>query len=66
MYPGAHVLGVDLVPIQPSLVPVNVEFRTDNIEGGSDWSQQPFQYIHCRHLIMAMQNWEQFLSRSFR
>lgn len=31
-YPSAEILGNDISPIQPSLVPPNVKFEVDDIE----------------------------------
>ncbi|KAI1401491.1 S-adenosyl-L-methionine-dependent methyltransferase [Hypoxylon fuscum] len=64
-YPGANVLGVDLSPIQPQWVPPNVRFMVDDVE--SDWlhPKNHFDYIHSRHTIMAIKDWDQLLRTSY-
>ncbi|KAL1303402.1 hypothetical protein AAFC00_006794 [Neodothiora populina] len=34
-YPSAEVIGVDLSPIQPQMIPPNLAFEIDDVE--SDW-----------------------------
>lgn len=56
-FPSANVLGIDLSPIQPDWVPVNVHFVVDDAE--SEWVHPPnhFDYIHTRHTVMAIKDW---------
>ncbi|KAI8715715.1 hypothetical protein NCS52_01079800 [Fusarium sp. LHS14.1] len=43
----AHVVGVDLSPIQPTIVPPSVEFFIDDID--EEWNHSAtFDYIHSR------------------
>ncbi|PWI64085.1 hypothetical protein PCL_12681 [Purpureocillium lilacinum] len=47
LYPGATIVGNDLSPIQPPLVPPNVKFVVDDVE--LDWVEpMKYDYIHCR------------------
>ncbi|RYP86193.1 hypothetical protein DL769_000805 [Monosporascus sp. CRB-8-3] len=64
-YPSASVLGIDLSPIQPDWVPPNVRFMVDDVE--SPWLHQPnqFDYIHSRHTVMAIKDWESLLRRCY-
>ncbi|KAF3064827.1 hypothetical protein GL218_02377 [Daldinia childiae] len=64
-YPSANVLGVDLSPIQPQWVPPNVRFMVDDVE--SEWLHplNHFDYIHSRHTIMAIKDWDQLLMTSY-
>ncbi|KAI8958607.1 S-adenosyl-L-methionine-dependent methyltransferase [Daldinia sp. FL1419] len=64
-YPSANVLGVDLSPIQPQWVPPNVRFMVDDVE--SEWLHplNHFDYIHSRHTIMAIKDWDQLLKTSY-
>ncbi|RFU29588.1 hypothetical protein B7463_g6742, partial [Scytalidium lignicola] len=65
-YPGSHILGVDLSPIQPEWVPANVKFEVDDIE--SPWlrPENYFQYIHARHTVMAIKNWPRLMQQVLR
>ncbi|OTB03948.1 hypothetical protein M426DRAFT_59510 [Hypoxylon sp. CI-4A] len=63
-YPSANVLGIDLSPIQPQWVPPNVRFLVDDVE--SQWlhPKNHFDYIHSRHTIMAIKDWDKLLKTS--
>ncbi|EFR01927.1 UMTA [Nannizzia gypsea CBS 118893] len=55
-YPKALVIGNDLSPIQPGLVPPNVQFEVDDVE--NDWAHSnPFDYIHCRFMASSIRDW---------
>jgi len=63
-HPAAEVLGVDLAPIQPNLVPPNVKFEIDDIEEDFPYTQ-PFDYIHCRYMAYAIQNWPRLVQQIY-
>ncbi|KAH8592330.1 S-adenosyl-L-methionine-dependent methyltransferase [Bisporella sp. PMI_857] len=65
-YPSSSILGVDLSPIQPSWVPPNVKFMVDDVE--SPWLHNTgyFDYIHARHISVAMKNMPQLCAEAFR
>ncbi|CAF9915342.1 MAG: hypothetical protein ALECFALPRED_010113 [Alectoria fallacina] len=64
-YPNAEILGNDLSAIQPRWVPPNVRFEIDDVE--ADWTyHQKFDYIHCRFMGNAIQNWPRLIPRSIR
>jgi SAM-dependent methyltransferase len=51
-HPSCQIIGTDLSPIQPSVVPNNCTFVTDNIE--EPWVfNEPFDYIHSRVLCLG-------------
>lgn len=63
-YPSAEVLGNDLSPIQPNLVPPNVRFEVDDIE--EDWMYTtPFDFIHARYLAAAIQDWPRLFRQAY-
>ncbi|KAK7583027.1 hypothetical protein V3481_012321 [Fusarium oxysporum f. sp. vasinfectum] len=63
-HPEAEDLGIDLSPIQPRLVPANLEFQIDDID--EEWNYSaPFTYIHSRMMNMSIQNWEDYLRKIF-
>lgn len=64
-YPSANVLGIDLSPIQPQWVPPNVRFMVDDVESPWLHPKNHFDYIHSRHTIMAIKDWDKLLKTSF-
>lgn len=63
-HPEAEVIGVDLSPIQPDFVPVNVMFQVDDVE--EEWTySQPFDYIHSRMMTSSLANWPEYFQRCF-
>jgi SAM-dependent methyltransferase len=63
LYPGAHVIGCDLSPIQPGWIPPNLEFEVDDIE--DTWRHKPFSYIHIRGLSGAIKDWKLLLTQAY-
>lgn len=63
-YPEAHVIGVDLSPIQPKWTAQNVEFRVDDID--QPWVfDAPFDLIHSRICSgLAIQSWPKYLNEA--
>ncbi|AEO60277.1 hypothetical protein MYCTH_103164 [Thermothelomyces thermophilus ATCC 42464] len=63
-HPRAHVVGIDLSPIQPSFVPPNLTFYIDDLE--EDWDfREPFDFIYGRMLAGALTDWPGFVQRAF-
>ena len=65
-YPGAEVIGIDLSPIQPTWVPPNVRFYVDDAE--SEWDERPdsVDFVHARHICMAIKNWPRLLEQAYK
>jgi hypothetical protein len=63
-YPSANILGVDLSPIQPTWVPPNVKFMVDDVESPWLYPQNHFDYIHSRHMVMAIRDWPRLMRRA--
>lgn len=64
LFPSAQVIGNDLSPIQPKLVPPNVQFEVDDIE--SDWTyKSPFDFIHARYLATSIRDWPRLFRQIF-
>jgi Methyltransferase domain len=64
-HPSATVLGIDLSPIQPQVVPVNCSFRVDNVE--DDWVlEENYDFIHSRVMLAAIKNWRRFIHQAFQ
>ncbi|KAI9801056.1 MAG: hypothetical protein M1833_002924 [Piccolia ochrophora] len=64
-YPSAQIIGNDLSPVQPTLVPPNVQFEVDDLE--SEWTHaSPFDYIHSRYMIGSIEDWPRFIRNIFK
>ncbi|EEQ27161.1 conserved hypothetical protein [Microsporum canis CBS 113480] len=58
-HPSAQIIGTDLSPIQPSLVPPNLSFLIDDAE--AEWQyHQKFDLIHGRMLTGSLKDWDRF------
>ncbi|KAK6212228.1 hypothetical protein QIS74_10182 [Colletotrichum tabaci] len=65
-YPEAEVTGIDLSPIQPAYVPVNVSFIIDDAEAEWLYPDNSIDYIHIRHMGPAIKNWTKLFAQAFR
>ncbi|KAH9907349.1 S-adenosyl-L-methionine-dependent methyltransferase [Xylariomycetidae sp. FL2044] len=64
-YPDARILGVDLSPIQPSLVPPNVAFEVDDIE--DDWVRDSdYDFIHMREISVYIRTTPAVIQKAYR
>ncbi|KIW65415.1 hypothetical protein PV04_07678 [Phialophora macrospora] len=62
--PQAQVLGMDLSPIQPWLVPPNVRFEVDDFN--NQWTYtEPFDFIHARALVGSSQNFPRLIRQAY-
>lgn len=66
MFPSAEVIGVDLAPTQPNLIPPNLSFEIDDIENDWLWGENKFDFIHARELIMAIRDWPRLFRQAKR
>ncbi|KAF6530559.1 hypothetical protein HZS61_001871 [Fusarium oxysporum f. sp. conglutinans] len=63
-HPEAEVLGVDLSPIQPSMIPLNCRFEIDDLE--DDWTfKHQFDFIFIRSMIASFKSWPDTFSKAF-
>ncbi|KAK4543141.1 hypothetical protein LTR36_005919 [Oleoguttula mirabilis] len=64
-HPDCRVTGADLSPIQPTLVPPNVEFIVDDIT--SPWIyMQRFDYIHSRAITVGIADWSGLVEQCWK
>ena len=64
-HPDTRVIGVDLSPIQPSVVPPNVEFIVDDMT--APWIfDHKFDYIHSRAITIGVKDWELLINEVWR
>lgn len=64
-FPDTTVIGTDLSPIQPDMVPPNLHFYVDDVE--SDWiyeSHEAFDFIHGRSMGGSISNWDRLCSQA--
>ncbi|KAK0702144.1 S-adenosyl-L-methionine-dependent methyltransferase [Lasiosphaeris hirsuta] len=65
-FPQAQIIGTDLSPIQPQLVPPNLRFEIDDgneeWQTGSDWFD--IDYIHFRVTVAAWSDWPWMIRNS--
>ncbi|PGH10991.1 hypothetical protein AJ79_05142 [Helicocarpus griseus UAMH5409] len=65
MYPSAEVIGNDLSPIQPSMIPPNVKFLIDDVEDEWGYENQPFDFIHARYLAGSVKDMPRLLEQCY-
>ncbi|KAL1966353.1 hypothetical protein VTN77DRAFT_4495 [Rasamsonia byssochlamydoides] len=64
-YPSAEVIGNDLSPTQPSLVPPNLKFVVDDIEAEWVYEDNQFDFIHARYLAHSIKDFRKLLRQCF-
>nr|POE78488.1 secondary metabolism regulator lae1 [Quercus suber] len=65
LHPECQIVGTDLSPIQPTMVPPNVEFLIDDIT--SEWLYpQKFDYIHSRMITIAIKDWSKLVDEIWK
>ncbi|KAI9737388.1 MAG: hypothetical protein M1834_009542 [Cirrosporium novae-zelandiae] len=64
-HPSARILGTDLSPIQPTLVPPNCTFIVDDSEAPWAFSQK-FDFIHSRAIVFGWHDWPSFFRQAFQ
>lgn len=57
--------GVDLSPIQPTNVPVNVRFEVDDMARRWTYPKEHFSYIHVRGLYGSIRDWPTFYEEAY-
>jgi trans-aconitate methyltransferase len=63
-FPGAEVIGVDISPTQPHMVPPNVRFQVDDVE--ETWSySSPFDLIHCRYMPACISDFPKLIRQAY-
>ncbi|KAG9242168.1 S-adenosyl-L-methionine-dependent methyltransferase [Calycina marina] len=64
-YPKAAVLGIDLSPTQPSLVPPNCSFEIDDARDCWTFPRDHFDFIHIRNLYGSISDWPALLEQVY-
>jgi trans-aconitate methyltransferase len=64
-FPGSTVMGIDLSPIQPTLVPPNLEFVVQDLEEPWDMPNR-FDFVHTRCMNgFSVKSWPTFYENAF-
>ncbi|KAJ4363773.1 hypothetical protein N0V95_000967 [Ascochyta clinopodiicola] len=64
----SHVVGIDLSPIQPKIVPTNCEFVIDDIRDRAWWGKgyiHYFDYIHTRMSLGIFRDFREIIQKGF-
>lgn len=65
-FPGSTILGIDLSPIQPTLVPPNLEFVIQDLEEPWDMPER-FDLVHTRMMNgFSVKSWPVFYQNAFK
>jgi Methylase involved in ubiquinone/menaquinone biosynthesis len=65
-HPEAEVIGCDLSPVQPTMVPPNVKFLVDDIESEWAYESDPFDFIHARYLVVSIKDFGKLIKQCYR
>ncbi|KAF7544847.1 hypothetical protein G7Z17_g9627 [Cylindrodendrum hubeiense] len=65
-YAGAHVIGTDISPIQPSWVPPNLEFQIDDCTQEWTFAPNSLDYVHIRWLVGSIVDWPHLFKEAYR
>lgn len=65
-YPSSTVIGTDLSPIQPSLVPPNLSFEVSDCCEEWLFNAESFDFIHLRGLYGCVADWGAFFREVYR
>jgi len=65
-YPSTAILGTDLSPIQPSLVPPNCRFEVE--DAADEWVYPPecFDLVHIRSLFGSIEDWPALYKQAYQ
>ncbi|RMJ02372.1 hypothetical protein CDV36_015362 [Fusarium kuroshium] len=64
LHPESEVIGVDLSPIQPSLVPPNCTFEVDDLEKEWTWSKK-FDLVLSRVMTGCFADMQEFVHKAY-
>lgn len=66
-FPDAQVIGVDLSPIQPNFVPINVKFEVDDVEDDWTWPENHFDVIYSQFMLSgSISNIRKYFEQAFK
>ncbi|KAF4948636.1 hypothetical protein FGADI_9540 [Fusarium gaditjirri] len=62
-FPQSEVIGVDLSPTQPTMVPANCTFEIEDLEKDWTWAK-PFDFIFSRVMAGSFEDYAAFISKA--
>ncbi|KAN0115360.1 SAM dependent methyltransferase [Hyaloscypha variabilis] len=65
-FPNTHVIGTDLSPIQPELVPPNCVFEIDDCQDEWTYPVEHFDFIHIRSLFGSIEDWPALYRQAYK
>ncbi|KAL3419490.1 mRNA 3'-end-processing protein yth1 [Phlyctema vagabunda] len=65
-YPDAEIIGTDLSPIQPEMVPPNCRFEIDDARDEWTYPRDYFDLIHIRSLFGSIRDWPALYGQIYR
>ena len=65
-FPNTTVLGTDLSPIQPALVPPNCRFEVDDCTDEWVYPENYFDYVHIRTLFGCIEDWDSQYAKAYK
>ena len=65
-YPSAAVVGTDLSPVQPTMVPPNLTFEVDDFEQEWTFQKDSFDFIHWRLLLASVSDYPKLFRQAFQ
>ena len=65
-YPCAQVIGTDVIPIQPEMLPPNCSMEIDDIETPWCRKDNDFDLIHLRDPLFVVRDWPELVSRAHK
>jgi ubiquinone/menaquinone biosynthesis C-methylase UbiE len=65
-YPSAAVVGTDLSPVQPTMVPPNLKFEIDDFEQEWTFQKDSFDFIHWRLLLASVSDYPRLFRQAFQ
>ncbi|KAL2214974.1 S-adenosyl-L-methionine-dependent methyltransferase [Thermoascus aurantiacus ATCC 26904] len=65
-FPSAEVIGSDLSPSQPNMIPPNVKFIVDDIEDEWLYENDSFDFIHARFLVFSIRDFPKLIKQAYK
>ncbi|PKS11752.1 hypothetical protein jhhlp_001741 [Lomentospora prolificans] len=65
-HPDAEVIGIDISPIQPTLVPPNCRFEVDDINRPWTFPDDYFDFVHIRNMLGTVRDWVELHNQAFQ
>ncbi|EWY87303.1 hypothetical protein FOYG_11521 [Fusarium oxysporum NRRL 32931] len=65
VFPQSEVIGVDLSPTQPTMVPINCTFEIDDLEKDWTWAK-PFDFVFSRVMAGSFEDYNAFISKAYK